>query len=302
MVASSLKIESISANQNQDEEEKISFSTFGFDSVKSYLFSAGKAELLTAEQEVELSKRVAVGDKDAKDKMICSNLRLVISIAKKYTNTRTLSFLDLIQEGNLGLIKAVDRYDYKMGFRFSTYATWWIRQAITRGISDKDRAIRIPVHFGEVIRKVTSTARKMEKEDGVSIDIKELAEEVDMSEETVEKAFRIAVRPISLDTPLGDDGNTTLGSVIADGELVSPENSAIESSLFMELNKQLQSLNERERKVLEMRFGLNHGNIHTLEQIGNQFGLTRERIRQIELKALRKLRRPSRSRFLRDFV
>ncbi|MFA9424192.1 MAG: RNA polymerase sigma factor RpoD/SigA [Sedimentibacter sp.] len=300
MDSESSKIEFITAKQNK--ENSTSISTFGFDSVKSYLIAASKVQLLTADQEVELAKKVAAGDQDAKNIMICSNLRLVISIAKKYTKTRSLSLLDLIQEGNLGLIKAVERYDYEKGFRFSTYATWWIRQAITRGIADTDRSIRIPVHFGEVIRKISKTAYNMEKKDGFSVDIKDLAKEVHMTEETVEKAFRVAIHPISLETPVGDDGNTMLGGFIADTEMVSPEKIAIDSSLIVEINKQLQCLNERERKVLELRFGLNHGNPHTLEQVGNYFGVTRERIRQIESKALRKLRRPNRSRYLIDFV
>ncbi|MFA9422725.1 MAG: RNA polymerase sigma factor RpoD/SigA [Sedimentibacter sp.] len=300
MEHSSSKIEFITAEQ--DEENATSISTLGFDSVKSYIVAASRAKLLTAEQEVELAKKIAAGDQDAKEKMICSNLRLVISIAKKYTNTHSLSILDLIQEGNLGLIKAVEKYDYEKGFRFSTYATWWIRQAITRGIADTDRTIRIPVHFGEVIRKISRTAYEMEKEDGFSVDIKDLAEEVDMTEETVEKAFRIAIYPISLETPIGDEGNTMLGGLIADTEMVSPEGGAINSSLPIEINKQLQFLNERERRVLELRFGLNNGNPQTLEQVGTYFGVTRERIRQIESKALQKLRRPNRSKYLRDFA
>lgn len=287
---------------DQKEQNATSFSPFGFDSVKCYLAAAGEAQLLTAEQEIELSKKIAAGDQDAINKMICSNLRLVISIAKKYTNTNSLSFLDLIQDGNLGLIKAVERYDYEKGFRFSTYATWWIRQSITRGIADTDRTIRIPVHMGEIVRKIMSTAQVMEKEDGSWPDMKLLSKELDITEENIEKAFRIAVHPISLETPIGDDGTAYLGGYIEDAESVSPEECAIDSSLHKEINKQLHTLNERERKVLELRFGLNNGQPHTLEQVGNQFGVTRERIRQIESKALQKLRRPNRSKFLRDFV
>jgi len=300
MVYSCSDIETFTAEQK--EENATSFSPSGFDSVKCYLAAAGEAQLLTAEQEIELSKKIVAGDQDAINKMICSNLRLVISIAKKYTNTNSLSFLDLIQDGNLGLIKAVERYDYEKGFRFSTYATWWIRQSITRGIADTDRTIRIPVHMGEIVRKIMSTAQVMEKEDGSWPDMKLLSKELDITEENIEKAFRIAVHPISLETPIGDDGTAYLGGYIEDAESVSPEECAIDSSLHKEINKQLHTLNERERKVLELRFGLNNGQPHTLEQVGNQFGVTRERIRQIESKALQKLRRPNRSKFLRDFV
>jgi RNA polymerase primary sigma factor len=289
-------------SEEQDEENAIIFSQSGFDSVKDYLAAVGGTPLLSAEQEITLAKGIEVGDQDARNKMICSNLRLVVSIAKKYMNTHSLSFLDLIQEGNLGLIKAVERYDYKMGFRFSTYATWWIRQSITRGIADKDRAIRIPVHMGEIIRKVMRNAHETEQEEGLSLDMKQIAEELDMSQETIEKVFRIATHPISLETPIGGDDTSLLGNFIEDAEMVSPEKGAIDSSMQMEISKQLQTLNERERKVVELRFGLNNGQPQTLEQIGNYFGLTRERIRQIEAKALRKLRHPNRSVYLRDFI
>jgi len=285
-----------------EEEDTTNFSTLGLDSVKDYIAAAGENMLLSAEQEIELAKKIETGDQDAKNKMICSNLRLVISIAKKYTNTHSLSFLDLIQYGNLGLMKAVERYDYEKGFRFSTYATWWIRQSITRGIADTDRTIRIPVHMDEVVRKVMRTAQIMKKDDGFSPDTKQLAKELDMTEETVEHAFCIAGHPISLETPIGDDGTAMLGGFIEDSKMVTPEESAIDTSMQREINKQLQSLNERERKVIELRFGLNNGHPHTLEQVGNYFGVTRERIRQIESKALQKLRRPNQSKYLKDFV
>lgn len=272
------------------------------DSVKEYLAAAGEAPLLTAEEEVELAKKIRAGDQVAKDNLICSNLRLVISIAKKYTSSRFLTFLDLIQEGNLGLIKAVERYDYEKGFRFSTYATWWIRQAITRGIADKDRTIRLPVHMGDIVRKVMNTAQRMERENGSEPDTKQLAEELEIPEKTVEQAFRIGKRTISLQTPIGDDDSASLGDFIEDKDKITPEEAAIDSLLQMEVNKQLTRLNERERKVLEMRFGLNHGQPHTLEQIGNYLGVTRERIRQIEGKALRKLRRSNHSKHLKDFI
>ena len=283
-------------------ENTIEVSQNGLDSVKDYLANAGKAPLLTKEMEIELAKRIKAGDQDAKTKLICSNLRLVISIAKKYTNTHSLSFLDLIQEGNLGLIKAVERYDHKMGFRFSTYATWWIKQAITRGIADTDRTIRLPVHMHETVRKVMRTAQSMEHEDGVYPDMKQLAQETEIQEKTIEQVYRISAHPVSLSTPIGEEGTTSLEDFIEGTEVDSPEECAIDSSMRMEINKQLRTLNERERKILEMRFGLNQENSHTLEQVGDFFGVTRERIRQIEVKALQKLRHPNRSRYLKDFV
>ena len=274
----------------------------GLDSVRDYLVAASKAPLLKAEEEIELAKRIEDGDQEAKDILICSNLRLVISIAKKYVKTHSLSFLDLIQEGNLGLIKAVDKYEYDKGFRFSTYATWWIRQAITRCIDDQDRIIRIPVHMGEIVRKVKRIAQDMTLEGDMLLDNKQIAKDLGISEENVERAFQIASHPISLETPIGDDGNSYLGDFVEATNTVSPEENAEENSLQMEINKQLQTLNEREQEILEMRFGLNNREQHTLEQVGNYYGLTRERIRQIEAKALTKLRLPSRSRYLVDYV
>ncbi|NLP35359.1 MAG: sigma-70 family RNA polymerase sigma factor [Clostridiales bacterium] len=291
----------ILATETEEDNEQV-VSLGGLDSVRDYLVAASQAPLLNPEEEIELAKRIEAGDQEAKNILICSNLRLVISIAKKYMRTRSLSFLDLIQEGNLGLIKAVERYEYDKGFRFSTYATWWIRQAITRGIDDQDRTIRIPVHMAGIVRKVMKTARDMSQEDDILPDNKRIAEELGISEENVERAFRIATHPVSLETPVGDDGTASLGDFIEATEMTSPEESAVETSMQMEINKQLQTLNEREQKVLEMRFGLNNGQPHTLEQVGNYFGLTRERIRQIEAKALRKLRHPNRSRYLKDFV
>ncbi len=287
---------------SQEMESKTEASQNGLDSVKDYLADAGKAPLLTKEMEIELAKRIAAGDQDAKMKLICSNLRLVISIAKKYTTTHSLSFLDIIQEGNLGLIKAVERYDHKMGFRFSTYATWWIRQAITRGIAETDRTIRLPVHMHETVRKVMRTAQSMEREDGIFPDMKQLAQETEIQEKTIEQVYRIAAHPVSLSTPIGEEGTTFLGDFIEGSEADSPEECAIDSSMRMEINKQLSTLNDRERKILEMRFGLNQEIPHTLEQVGDFFGVTRERIRQIEVKALQKLRHPNRSRYLKDFV
>ncbi len=299
MAYSANNVELTSAEQ--EKEIKIDLSV-ALDSVKEYLAAAAKIPLLTEKQEIELAKKIESGDQDAKNRMICSNLRLVISIAKKYTNTHSLTLLDLIQEGNLGLIKAVERYDYEKGFRFSTYATWWIRQSITRGIADTDRTIRLPVHMCEIVRKVTNTAQSMEQQVGVSIDKKQLADELEMSEKNVDLAFRIATYPLSLETPIGYDGTAFLGDIIEDAETVSPEDGATESSLQSEIDRQLHTLNERERKVLELRFGLNHEYPHTLEQVGRYFGITRERIRQIEGKALQKLRRSNHSIFLKDFV
>ncbi|MDD4566208.1 MAG: sigma-70 family RNA polymerase sigma factor [Eubacteriales bacterium] len=298
METSRLNIKSISAK----EEVENKLSSPRLDSVKEYLDAAGEAPLLTAEEEVELAKKIRAGDQDAKNILICSNLRLVISIAKKYTSSRFLSFLDLIQEGNLGLIKAVERYDYKKGFRFSTYATWWIRQAITRGIADTDRTIRLPVYMGETVRKVMKTAQMMDREHGFVPDTKQLAQEIGITEKAVEQAFSNGKHIISLQTPIGDDESACLGDFIEDRDKISPVEAAIDSSLQIEINKQLARLNERERKVLEMRFGLNSGQPHTLEQVGNHFGVTRERIRQIEAKALQKLRRSNHSEHLRDYI
>ncbi|MGI5936329.1 MAG: sigma-70 family RNA polymerase sigma factor [Oscillospiraceae bacterium] len=278
------------------------YEQFGLDSINAYLTAAGEAPLLTVEEELELAKRIKAGDQEAKDRMICSNLRLVVSIAKRYTNTHSLSFLDLIQEGNLGLIKAVERYNPEMGFRFSTYATWWIRQAITRGIADTDRTIRIPVHMGETIRRVMKTAQNMKQDGEDSVDVPKLAEKLKLREENIEQVFRVSAHPVSLDTPVGDSDTALLGDMIEDTEVASPETEAIGASLRAELNKQLRTLTERERKVLEMRFGLNDQEPQTLESVGKYFGVTRERIRQIEAKALRKLRHPTRSRYLSDFV
>lgn len=273
----------------------------GIDSIKEYLTVAGEAPLLTKEQEIELAKRIEAGDEEAREEMICSNLRLVVSIAKRYTNTNFLSFLDLIQEGNLGLIKAVERYDYRMGYRFSTYATWWIRQAITRGVADTDRTIRLPVHMGETVRKIIRTANQMEQQ-GCKYDTKKIAEKLGLSETKVKDALRFSSHLVSLEMPISDDNTSVFGDFLEDNETISPEENAMEVSLQMELAKQMEALSERERKVLELRFGLYQGRRHTLEEVGNYFGVTRERIRQIESKALRKLRRPNHSKYLKDFV
>lgn len=237
----SLNIKIISTEQ--ESENKLTSSSL--DSVKEYLAAAGEAPLLTAEQEVELAKKVRDGNQAAKNTLIRSNLRLVISIAKKYTSSRFLSFLDLIQEGNLGLIKAVERYDHEMGFRFSTYATWWIRQAITRGIADTDRTIRLPVHMGDTVRKVMKTAQIMDQKYGFEPNAKQLAQELEIPEKTVEQALRIGKRTISLQMPIGDDDSACLGDYIEDKDKISPEEAAIDSSLQIEIKKQLTWLNER---------------------------------------------------------
>ncbi|MHB1314519.1 MAG: sigma-70 family RNA polymerase sigma factor [Christensenellales bacterium] len=288
-----------STENNKNEKY---FSLSGLDSMQDYLVAAGEAPLLTAEQEIELAIKIKKGDQNAKNSMICSNLRLVISIAKRHMITHSLSLLDLIQEGNLGLIKAVERYDHEKGFRFSTYASWWIRQAISRGIADAGRTIRLPVYFGDTVRKVMRTVQSIDHEYESSLDMKLVAEELSLTEKTVEQVFRISAYPISLETPIGEDGTSFLKDFIEGTEILSPEESAVESSLQTEIGKQLQTLDDRERKVIEMRFGLNNGQPQTLEQIGNCFGVTRERIRQIEEKALRRLRHSSRRRYLLDFV
>lgn len=274
------------------------------DSVKHYLKQAGEASLLSKEKEYRLAVLAKKGDVAAQHELICSNLRLVISIAKKYAkNTKSLSFLDLIQEGNLGLIKAVNLYDPQMGFRFSTYATWWIRQGITRSIADKDRLIRLPIHKGETVRKVLKASRKcaqdVEEEIAAYGDI---AKEVGISSEQVEQVLQIARPTISLNMPLGDDTDYHLEDVIEDKMAVSPEESATELCMKLELKHQLSTLKEREQLILVMRYGLDGTQPCTLEEIGQYIGVTRERIRQIEVKALKKLRHPSRSKYLKDFI
>lgn len=275
----------------------------GYDTVKDYLSLACEWPLLTAAQEKVLSKQIECGDEEAKNRMICSNLRLVISIAKKYMKVpQSLTFLDLIQEGNIGLIKAVERYDYRKGFRFSTYASWWIRQAISRSISDQDRIIRLPVHLNEIVRKVTKAAQKIEQEGSNSVDKARLAEDLDLALSTIEYAFRVGILPVSLETPIGEDESSTLGDFIVDTEMVSPDDAAIDISLRAEIAKQLEVLTEREREVLVLRYGLDHSEAQTLEQVGNHLGVTRERIRQIEAKALQRLRHQANNTNLREFV
>lgn len=271
------------------------------DSVRMYLKEIGKVPLLNADQEQELAKKMLEGDEDAKNTLIESNLRLVVSIAKKYMN-RGLSLLDLIQEGNIGLIKAVDKFDYQMGFKFSTYATWWIRQAISRAIADQARTIRIPVHMVETINKLNRVDRQLIQELGREPDTKELAERMGMSEEKIREIQKISQDPVSIDKPVGEEEDSHLVDFIASDETASPDEVVARQLLKEELLETLDTLSEREAKVLRRRFGLDDGRQRTLEEVGKEFGVTRERIRQIEAKAIRKLRHPSRSKKLKDYV
>jgi RNA polymerase sigma factor RpoD-like protein len=271
------------------------------DSLRLFMREIGKVPLLTANQEVTLAKRVERGDLAAKTQMIEANLRLVVAIAKPKLG-RGLSFLDLIQEGSLGLIRAVEKFDYRKGFKFSTYATWWIRQAITRSIADQARTIRIPVHMIETINKIVRTSRQMLNEIGREPTPEELAEKLGMPLEKVRKVLKIAKEPVSLETPIGDEEDSHLGDFIEDKNAILPIDAAIQSNLRETTTRVLASLTAREERVLRMRFGIGMNTDHTLEEVGQQFSVTRERIRQIEAKALRKLKHPSRSRKLRSFL
>ena len=271
------------------------------DAVRMYLKEIGKVPLLTGEQERELAIRMEQGDEDAKKKLCESNLRLVVSIAKRYLN-RGLSFLDLIQEGNLGLIKAVDKFDYTKGYKFSTYATWWIRQAITRSIADQARTIRIPVHMVETINKLIRISRQLLQELGREPTSEEIAKEMGITVEKVREIKKISQDPVSLETPIGEEEDSHLGDFIPDDDVPAPVEAAAYSMLKEQLMDVLDTLSEREKKVLMLRFGLEDGRPRTLEEVGKEFDVTRERIRQIEAKALRKLRHPSRSKKLRDYL
>jgi RNA polymerase primary sigma factor len=271
------------------------------DPVRMYLREIGKISLLTADEEVELAKGVEAGDANAKAHLVGANLRLVVSIAKKYIG-RGMLFLDLIQEGNLGLIRAVEKFDYQKGFKFSTYATWWIRQAITRAIADQARTIRIPVHMVETINKLIRISRQLVQRLGREPTAEEIAVEMEISSDRVEEIQRIAQEPVSLETPIGEEEDSQLGDFLEDKEMPNPEEVAASMILREQLEEMLADLSEREREVLRLRFGLEDGHAHTLEDVGKRFGVTRERIRQIEAKALRKLRHPSRSRKLKDFL
>ncbi len=271
------------------------------DPVKMYLKEIGKVPLLTLEREAELSKRMSEGDEKAKQELVEANLRLVVSIAKRYVG-KGLFFLDLIQEGNLGLMKAVSKFDYTKGYKFSTYATWWIRQAITRAIADQARTIRIPVHMVETIHKVTKVQRQMLQECGRDVSAEEIAKEMNMSSEKVREIIKIAQDPISLETPVGEEEDSHIGDFIEDDASPAPADAASYTLLREQLNEVLHTLTHREEQVLKLRFGLEDGRTRTLEEVGQQFNITRERIRQIEAKALRKLRHPSRSKKLKDYL
>ena len=270
------------------------------DPVRMYLKEIGQVKLLTAEEEVELAKRVAEGDQYAKNKLTEANLRLVVSIAKKYSG-RGLHILDLIQEGNTGLIRAVDKFDWTKGNKFSTYATWWIRQAITRAIADQARTIRVPVHMVEVINKATRCNRKLVQELGREPTVEEIAAELNLPVEKIIEANRTAADTLSLDTPVGDEEDTSIGSFVEDERTPGPADATSNAMLAEALKEILDTLTEREADVLRMRFGMYDGRTHTLEEVGQIFGVTRERIRQIENKAIRKLRHPSRAKRIRDF-
>ena len=293
-----------------DEEEEIELDKIDLsvpegvsieDPVRMYLKEIGKVSLLSAEEEIELAKKMELGDEAAKKRLAEANLRLVVSIAKRYVG-RGMLFLDLIQEGNLGLIKAVEKFDYRKGYKFSTYATWWIRQAITRAIADQARTIRIPVHMVETINKLIRVSRQLLQELGREPTPEEIAKEMDMSVERVREILKISQEPVSLETPIGEEEDSHLGDFIQDDNVPVPADAAAFTLLKEQLVEVLGTLTEREQKVLRLRFGLDDGRARTLEEVGKEFNVTRERIRQIEAKALRKLRHPSRSRKLKDYL
>lgn len=271
------------------------------DPVRMYLKEIGRVDLLSAEEEISLAKRIEQGDEEAKRRLAEANLRLVVSIAKRYVG-RGMLFLDLIQEGNMGLIKAVEKFDYDKGFKFSTYATWWIRQAITRAIADQARTIRIPVHMVETINKLIRVQRQLLQDLGREPSPEEIAEEMDLTPEKVREILKIAQEPVSLETPIGEEDDSHLGDFIEDQDATSPSEHAAYELLKEQLEDVLDTLTDREENVLRLRFGLDDGRTRTLEEVGKVFGVTRERIRQIEAKALRKLRHPSRSKRLKDFL
>lgn len=294
--------ESIAPASNEELESVLSADGISIDDpVKVYLKEIGRVPLLSAEEEVELAIRMSEGDVAAKKRLSEANLRLVVSIAKRYVG-RGMLFLDLIQEGNLGLIKAVEKFDYRKGYKFSTYATWWIRQAITRGIADTGRTIRVPVHMVETINKTLRMTRTLLQELGREPTPEEVADRLNVPVSRVREVLKISRDPVSLDTPIGEEDDSHLGDFIEDDSALSPADSAAFSMLREELNTALESLTDRERQVVELRFGLRDGRARTLEEVGREFNVTRERIRQIEAKALRKLRHPSRSKRLKDFL
>ena len=271
------------------------------DPVRMYLKEIGRVPLLSAEEEIELAKRIEEGDEEAKRRLAEANLRLVVSIAKRYVG-RGMLFLDLIQEGNMGLIKAVEKFDYRKGYKFSTYATWWIRQAITRAIADQARTIRIPVHMVETINKLIRVQRQLLQDLGREPTPEEVSEEMDLTPDKVREILKIAQEPVSLETPIGEEDDSHLGDFIEDQDALAPSDAAAYELLKEQLEDVLDTLTDREENVLRLRFGLDDGRTRTLEEVGKVFGVTRERIRQIEAKALRKLRHPSRSKRLKDFL
>ena len=299
---SDLEGKDFDSEHDEDDESLLSVDGINIDDpVKVYLKEIGRVPLLTPEEEVELAERMAKGDPAARKRLSEANLRLVVSIAKRYVG-RGMQFLDLIQEGNLGLIKAVEKFDHTKGFKFSTYATWWIRQAITRAIADQARTIRIPVHMVETINKVKKVSSQLLHKNGHDPSAEEIAEELDMPIDKVREIMRVAQEPVSLETPIGEEGDSHLGDFIEDSDAPAPADAASHTLLKEQLEDVLSTLTPREKKVLELRFGLEDGRNRTLEEVGKEFNVTRERIRQIEAKALRKLRHPSRSKRLKDFL
>ncbi len=299
---SDLEGKDFDSEHDEDDESLLSVDGINIDDpVKVYLKEIGRVPLLTPEEEVELAERMAKGDPAARKRLSEANLRLVVSIAKRYVG-RGMQFLDLIQEGNLGLIKAVEKFDHTKGFKFSTYATWWIRQAITRAIADQARTIRIPVHMVETINKVKKVSSQLLHKNGHDPSAEEIAEELDMPIDKVREIMRVAQEPVSLETPIGEEEDSHLGDFIEDSDAPAPADAASHTLLKEQLEDVLSTLTPREKKVLELRFGLEDGRNRTLEEVGKEFNVTRERIRQIEAKALRKLHHPSRSKRLKDFL
>ena len=287
--------------EDLNDAEAFAEETATTDPVRMYLKEIGKIPLLSSEEEMELAKRISEGDENAKKRMVEANLRLVVSVAKHYLG-RGMQLLDLIQEGNMGLLKAVEKFDHTKGYKFSTYATWWIRQSITRAVADQARTIRIPVHMVETINRVSRTSRALVQELGREPTLAEISAYLNIPEEKIAEVMKIAQDPVSLETPVGEEDDSHLGDFIQDSEIKEPAESASYNMLRQQLSEVMQTLSPRECKVLRLRFGLEDGRAHTLEEVGKEFDVTRERVRQIEAKALRKLRHPSRSKILKDFL